>query len=197
MSVRTVTVSLSALAAVALPLTQPAETAAAAPRQLQDAFTATTMGMTPAGLGLKIQIIEWTDEAGRADVIAALMGDADTSLAKLPTAGYVWPAASPVGYTIKYAQRTPAAGGGERITLVTDKPVGSYDYKKWSTADGTAKARPGYSVIELYLDASGTGVGNLSLGADVVIDDAADTVELATGGSVHNLLANVKREPHA
>jgi hypothetical protein len=182
--------------ALALLLAAGLDTAAAQyPRQIADAFTATTTGMTPAGVTLKMQVLEWTSDSARADVVATLVADDSAALAKLPTVGYVWPSGSPVGYTVKYAQRSPASDGGERITLVTDKPLGSYDYKKWSTT--TAAAKPvNYCVIELYLNGAGTGVGNFSLGADVAIDEAAGTVSLASGGSgVPNLLAEVKRGP--
>lgn len=166
-------------------------TAAAQPKQVQDTFTATTAGMTPAGLGLKVQIIRWSDEAARAAAIATL--DDSAALARLPTAGYIWPTGSPVGYTVKYAHKTPAAGGGERITLVTDRMLGSYDFKKWSPMTSAPTSAAKYSVVELYLDGNGRGVGNLSLGAEVVIDATGGTVTLATGGT--NLLANVERQP--
>jgi hypothetical protein len=170
--------------------------AAAQPKPLTAAFTATTMGMMPAGLGLRIQVIAWSDDDARADVLAALGEEnASQALGKLPTVGYVWPAGSPVGYTVKYAHVTPTAGGGERVTLVTDKTLGGYDYNKWSmAAGGNVSDRP-YSVVELYLDAGGLGVGNLSLGADVAMDEATKTVGLTTGETVTNLLANVRREP--
>lgn len=168
--------------------------AAAQPKRPVETFTATTTGMTPSGLGLRIQIIGWSDDAGRADVVAAL--DDAPALGRLPTVGYVWPAGSPVGYTVKYAHRTPADGGGERITLVTDKLLGSYDFKKWSVAGAPAPtaARP-YSVVELYVDGNGQGRGNLSLVADVTVDTAQGTVSLATGAGVESLLADVKRQP--
>ena len=80
-------------------------------------------------------------------------------------------------------------------TFVTDKSVGSYDYKKWSVAGATAKPEAGYSVIELYLDAAGNGTGTLSLAADVVVDAATNTVSLASGGT--SVLTQVRRQPAA
>lgn len=168
-----------------------AEPAAAEVRRVQDTFTATTSGMTPAGVNLRMQVLEWSSDAARADVIAVL--DDAAALAKLPTAGYVWPAGSPVGYTVKYAHRSTTDDGLERITFVTDKPVGSYDFKKWSAAAPAALPAASYSVIELYVDTAGTGVGNLSLAAEVVVDEATSTVTLARGGS--EVLADVKRQP--
>jgi hypothetical protein len=166
--------------------------AVAQPKRPIETITATTTGMTPAGLGLRLQIIGWSDEAARADVIATL-GDGP-ALARLPTVGYVWPTGSPVGYTVKYAHKTPAEGGGERITLVTDKPLGSFDFKKWSVSGPAARADGPYSVIELYLDSNGQGTGNLSLAAEVSTDEAAGTISLAAS-SGSGVLADVKRQP--
>jgi hypothetical protein len=165
---------------------------AAQVRRVEDAFTATTAGMTPAGVALRLQVLAWSDETARADVVAALETPDLPTLAKLPTVGYIWPTDSPVGYSVKYAHKMPASGG-ERITLVTDKPLGGYDYRKWSVADATAKTEAGYSVIELTVDSAGNGTGTTSLAADVVVDSAAGTVSLAAGGPA--LLAQVRREP--
>jgi hypothetical protein len=162
---------------------------AAEVRRVQDTFTATTSGMTPEGLNLRIQIFEWSNDAARADVIATL--EDASALAKLPTVGYVWPAGSPVGYTVKYAHRAMTDDGRERVTFITDRTLGGYDFKKWSVAAPAAQASS-YSVLELYLEGA-AGVGNLSLAAAVVVDEATSTVTLAQGGS--NVLADVKHVP--
>jgi hypothetical protein len=180
------------MAAIALVMASSAS--AAGPRSVADAFTATTANMTPAGLNLRMQILEWQEADARAEVVATLAAGADaaTPLAKLPTVGYVWPNGSPVGYSVKYAHRTSSGDGGERITLVTDRRLGSYDFKGWSVAAPAANDVP-YSVVELVLDGSGNGSGTLSLVADVALDEAAGTVMLQDGAP--SLLANVKREP--
>jgi hypothetical protein len=148
--------------------------------------------MTPAGLALRLQVLAWSDDSGRADVIAAIEAADLPALAKLPTVGYIWPKDSPVGYSVKYAQKT-SGSGGEKITLVTDKPLGGYDYRKWSVAGAAVKPEAGYSVIELTVDSAGNGTGTTSLAAEVVLDSAAGTVSLATGGPT--LLTQVRREP--
>lgn len=164
-------------------------------RRVEDTFTAETAGISPAGVALRLQVLAWSDDSARADVVSALEGPDLATLAKLPTVGYIWPTDSPVGYSVKYAYRTDAAGGGERITLVTDKPLGSYDYRKWSVSGAAAKTEPGYSVIELTLDAAGNGTGTSSLVADVVVDPATSTVSLASGGAA--VLTQVRRQPDA
>jgi hypothetical protein len=166
----------------------------AAPRLVADAFTATTANMTPAGLSLRIQILAWQEAEARAEAVASLAAGADaaTPFGKLPTVGYVWPEGSPVGYSLKYTHREPQPDGSERITLVTDKPLGSYDFKGWSVASPAVKNDAPYSVIELVLNGSGSGSGNLSLVGEVSFDEAAGAVTLAS--ATPSLLTNVKRE---
>jgi hypothetical protein len=152
--------------------------------------------MTPAGVKLRIQVLEWQEADARSEVVATLAAGAEaaTELAKLPTVGYVWPNGSPVGYSLKYAHRVPAADGGERITLVTDRRIGSYDFKGWSVPNPAANGNAPYSVIELNVDGSGTGTGNLSLAAEVMLDEADSTVSLATSSGATRVLTDVKRE---
>ena len=179
--------------AALVPLVTP-NAEAAGPRLVADAFTATTANMTPANVTLRMQIIQWQEADARVEVIATLAGGADaaTPLAKLPTVGYVWPNASPVGYSVKFAHREPQANGGERITLVTDKRLGSYDFKGWAATSPSTPSSAPYSVIELDLNGSGTGTGNMSLAGEVMLDEAAGTVTLKASGP--SLLTDVKRE---
>jgi hypothetical protein len=167
----------------------------AAPRLVADTFTATTANMTPAGLSLRIQVLEWQEVDARAEVVASLAAGADaaTPIGKLPTVGYVWPQGSPVGYSLKYAHREQEPDGSDRITLVTDRPLGSYDFKGWSVASPAVKNDAPYSVIELELNDSGSGSGNLSLVGEVSLDEAAGTVTLDSSAAP-SLLTNVKRE---
>jgi hypothetical protein len=179
-----------AMAAIALLISFNAH--GSGPRLVADTFTATTANMTPAGANLRIQVIQWQDAAARTEVVATLAAEADAAtLGKLPTVGYVWQNGSPVGYSVKYANHTSEPNGNERVTLVTDKRLGSYDFKGWSAASATGNEVP-YSVIELELNNAGTGTGTLTLGSEVLLDEAAGTVALKDGAP--SLLTNVKRE---
>ncbi len=182
--------------AVALTSISPAGQTAG-PRTVADSFTATTANMTPAGVTLRLQILEWQEAAARTEVVAALAAgsDAATPLAKLPTVGYVWPNSSPVGYSVKYAHRTTSPDGGEQITLVTDRRIGSYDYKPWSVPSTAAAKNLPYSVIVLGVNSAGTGTGNLVLAGEVMLDETAGTVSIAAQAAAGNVLTNVKREP--
>jgi hypothetical protein len=162
---------------------------------IPDRFSATTAQITPRDVGLRVDVRTWSDEAGRADVVAALGGaEPSKALAELPILGYVWRSGSGVGYGVRYAHRTPTADG-ERLTFVTDKRLGSYEFKPW-VLDAPRKATDlEYSVIELYLDRNGAGTGSLSLAAPVEIDTAAATIKLADDAP--RVLADAKAQPKA
>ncbi len=166
---------------------------AAGPATVVDTFTAKTANMTPAGLELRVQILEWQNADARAAAVASMAAGADaaTPLGKLPTVGYVWPKESPVGYSVKYAHREQV-GGTERITLVTDKRLGSYEFKGWSAPNSVAQDVP-YSVMELYLGGTGAGTGTLSLVAEAMLDEEAGSVALKDGAAAPALLVDVKR----
>jgi hypothetical protein len=164
-------------------------------RRVPDTFTATTAEMTQAGITLKVDVLEWSDDDARAAVIAALTGAAEESgsLARLPTIGYVWTSGSGVGYALKYAHRMQAPGDGERVTVVTDRRLGAYSFHPWSAEGRSSETTPDYSVIELYLDDEGRGVGTMSLAADVIFDGDSGLVSLAEGAT--HVLSEAKREP--
>jgi hypothetical protein len=168
----------------------------------RDHFQATTTGMTPAGLLLRVDLLRYSDMAGRQAVVAALSSggaDGQKALAELPTLGYVWAGDGGVGYSVKYAYRAPTPQG-QRVTLVTDQRLGAYDFKPWAVKGAAAKpaasagADPAYSVIELYLDGQGKGDGTLSLAAGVKLDKDNAVVDLARDGAAH-LLTNAVLEP--
>jgi hypothetical protein len=172
--------------------------AAAAPqaRRVPETYTATTTEMTPTGTTLKIEVMDWSADDARADAVAALTDsdDVKTALKALPTVGYVWLDGSGVGYSIKYAHRDPA-GDGERVTIVTDKPLGSYSFKPWAVEKSTATKQYDYAVIELLLDHDGRGSGTTSMAADVALDKAAHSVDLQRTASTPMVLKDAKHEP--
>ena len=159
-----------------------------------DRFVATTTGMTPRGVELRIDIRKWSDDASRSAALAAVSTRfaAPKALDNLPTLGYVWVGHSALGYAVKYAHRswTPE---GQRVTFVTEKPLGTYDLKPWAADPPLARADGEYTVIELYLDARGRGDGTLSLASDPRIDAKDLTISLAS--EAPRLLKNAVFQP--
>jgi len=155
-------------------------------------YGATTTNMQPAGLDLRFDILRWSDEAARAAVVKALESeDVHDALDDLPTVGYVWPDGSPVGYAVKYAD-DGTSDSGERLTLVTSRPLGSYDFGGWKVDGSGANGDLAYTVIELDV-ADGNASGTASLAAAVDIDAAAGTITLTRTAATPVLFDNVRR----
>lgn len=168
---------------------------AAAPAAAADdveRFTATTTNLEPEGLTLRIDVLRWSDEDAAAAVVAALQSDeAGQNLDAVSTTGYIWPQGSPVGYSIKYARRD-AADAGSRLTFVTSRELGSYDFGGWTVANDPGLEPLDYTIIELDLPESGSGSGLASLAAPVDVDAAAGTVRLNRDGDPQVLFTDVR-----
>jgi hypothetical protein len=158
-----------------------------------------------AGSALTIDLFRWSTDAERAPVMAALAAPAPPAAAPAgaagragragraggrgtpppplspaarlsaavkaaPTLGYIW-SDGVTGYSIKYAWHA-----GDRVVLMTDRRLGAHA-PEWALGPGPAPDAE-YTLIELHLDAKGTGEGKTSLSANVVADQAARTLAL-------------------
>ena len=111
---------------------------------------------------------------------------------KAPTIGYIW-TTDITGYSIKYAFHAPLPDGGERIILATDRRLGAYS-PGWKIAAATpSDADYQFTLIEIRLDAKGSGEGKASLMTKVVVDNEAKTIALDNYASTPAILQNVKR----
>jgi hypothetical protein len=167
-----------------------------------------TVNGAPAPNGLTITLERWSTDAERAPVVAALAvrppapappagagaaagraagrgGRAggrgapppaspavrlSAAIKAAPTLGYIW-GDGVTGYSIKYAWRA-----ADRIVLITDRRLGAHA-PEWALPQGPA-ADAEYTLIEMHLDAKGVGEAKTSLGANVAIDTAANTLAL-------------------
>jgi len=87
-----------------------------------------------------------------------------------PTLGYIW-GDGVTGYSIKYAWHA-----ADRVVLITDRRLGAHA-PEWALPAGPAPDAE-YTLIEMHLDAKGVGEGKTSLGANVALDGAANTLAL-------------------
>jgi hypothetical protein len=115
------------------------------------------------------------------------------ALEGIATAGYVW-STGPLGYAVKYAHRTTTPDGGQRIVLVTDRPLGSWERPTWKIGGQGTTDTP-YSVVELRLNAKGRGEGKVALAAPSGIDQQAKTIALTDYEKAPVLLQDVQRAP--
>ncbi|MGD8340548.1 MAG: hypothetical protein PVH89_07170, partial [Gammaproteobacteria bacterium] len=168
--------------------------AVAQDRVVPDTYLAVTTNMQPAEVQLKADVIRWSSAEERAAVIAALDSDEPAAALKdLPTMGVVWRENSAVGNSIKYAYRT-GAEDGERVTLVTEKQIGYTSFKPWAAENPADEVSTDYTVIEMNVGEGGSGLGTMSLGANVSIDRESDLISLAADDA-EPLLTNVRMAP--
>lgn len=188
------------LAAVALT----ASPAAAQDAPVPETFTATTVNMEPAGEDLRFSVLQWSTEADRRAAVDVLTtpeaeaGGTDGELAallELPSLGHLWPGSSSVGYSLKYARRVPLAGGGERLTFVTGRRLGTFGRASWMPDGAPQTAGRPFTVIELRIDHTNNGEGKLSAGAEIVFDTNRSTVALRDYAGAPVLLEAVQRQP--
>jgi hypothetical protein len=162
-----------------------------------ESFTGTTVNLNPGtGENLKIDVFKWATDAERDALLAVVTGQGDTgvgaALEKAPTAGYIW-GSGPLGYSLRYAQKLTLSDGGERIILVTDRPLGSWGGEVWKASGQTTAPGYPFTVVELRLNKQGRGEGKMSLAAKVAVDDDAKTITLENYAAAPVLINNVKR----
>ena len=114
------------------------------------------------------------------------------TLQKAQSVGMIWTSET-VGYSIRYAYRLPQADGSERIILTTDRRLGAWNSSWKPVASGPAPDYP-FSVIELRLNATGSGEGKASLTGPITIDETAKSVALENYAALPVVLKNVKRQ---
>ncbi len=193
-------VVLSLLLAVAI-----AAPAAAQSDELETFRGTTTGAVSSEGVELRINVLRWTAEEDRGAVLSLITPapgqtagegeDLESALQDLQTVGFIWTGGS-LGYALKYAHRTEDEDGGERIVLVTDRPLGRWDRNgPWTGSDGSGPAAAAFTVVELHLDAEDRGEGKMSVDAPIEFNAPAGTVGLADYASAAVHLTNVYREP--
>ena len=72
--------------------------------------------------------------------------------------------ADTLGTLCRYAHRVPQPDGGERIILLTDRPLGSWGREAWKPSGQAAAPAYSFTLVELRLNKHGRGNGKLDLG---------------------------------
>ena len=179
--------------------------AAAQSDELETFRGTTTSAVSAEGVELRINVLRWTSEEDRGAILSLITpahgeaagegDDLEGALQDLQTVGFIWTGGS-LGYALKYAHRTEGPDGGERIVLVTDRPLGQWDRGgPWTGSDGSSPAAAAFTVVELHLDADDQGEGKTSAAAPIEFNAPARTVGLADYASAAVHLQDVYREP--
>jgi len=115
-----------------------------------------------------ISVKGWTSDAEAKSLKATLASggpDAAKKAIEKLDLGYISLVGS-LGWPINVAKAYPGANGGQRIVLMTDRPIGYVE----GLAQGASLNYP-FGIIELIVDAKGQGTGTIVGMARVTIDD--------------------------
>jgi hypothetical protein len=96
---------------------------------------------------------------------------------------------SSLGYDLRYARRVAGPDGGERITIVTDRPIGF-----WETRSMSRTVDYPFTVIDLRILGNGKGEGKMTVGTKITADKEDRTIVLEDYNVQPVLLTNVRRE---
>jgi hypothetical protein len=160
-------------------------------------FTCTAANLKPgAGETLRIDLFEWSSEADREKLLAALKDKGESGVSGVleatRTVGFIWTDES-IGYSVRFAHHVPLPDGGERIILATNVRLGRSN--PWKAVGQAGASDYPFTVIELRLNRRGSGEGKLSLTSKIEADDQGKTLVLADYEHAPALLKMVKREP--
>ena len=159
-----------------------------------ESYTATTTNVVGAGEPVRIELLKWSTDADRDRLTSVLAWYGEKEVAgSLPTVGYLWTSAS-AGYSIRYAYRIPAADGGQRIILLTDRKLGAWSPESWKpTAAATPDPNP-FSVVELRVNRAGQGEGKTSLTTKVTFEASTKSIALENYAAQPVILKGVTRK---
>jgi hypothetical protein len=164
-----------------------------------ETYTATAANLSiGSGQALRINVFRWSTDDERQKALSALGEKGGKGLpgelASAPSAGYLWTGEA-LGYTLRYAFKRVLPSGGERVILLTDRPLGSWSRAPWKATATTGAGDDSFTLIELRLNRAGIGEGKMSLATRVAPDEAAGTIALDHYDTAPVLLTNVKHQP--
>jgi hypothetical protein len=171
-SVRTLwLVSLLAIASAAL---------IASTQQPVARYAALAVDLTASGgqaaTPVTIVISRWATDAERDQLVSTLKERgpeaALTHLRDMSRAGSIGAPGS-VGMEIRFARRVQAPDGGQRLVLVTERPLSF-----WERRDAGRSTEYPFTLIEIRLGPNGKGEGKVSLATKVMVDREANIVVL-------------------
>jgi hypothetical protein len=153
-----------------------------------------TLGIA-AGIGrdVEITITRWSTESEREALVAAFLNQGPWRLLGLlrntPQLGRI-KAPRVTGCYLRFAARDPLPNGGQRLILMTDRPM-----SPWITWTQVPVSDYPFALIELHLNPTGGGVGKLSLATTVAYDDEHRIVALEHYAGAPVWLQDVRVEP--
>jgi hypothetical protein len=156
-------------------------------------FTATAIvnNNLASGAGqLIIRITRWSSPDERRMLVDTLLENGPkallTSLQHTKAVGSIRTPDS-LAYDLHYARETMLPGGGRRIVLATDRPIGF-----WEAANQPRTIDYPFTVVQMEIGADDKGHGTLSYATK--IKAYGDTIELENFASAPVMLTNIREE---
>ena len=151
------------------------EEAEAGAEELPLTFRAQAMNPNRGGTArFDIRLQRWTTGEERDTLLAALQED-DTlarTMGGLDRVGTLRPIRS-TAENLRYSRDVPTEDGGRMIILATDRPMAFVE--AWGL---TRTRRNDITVIQMTLDAEGSGEGVMMIGANVSWNEETDSIEV-------------------
>ena len=181
------------ISGVALGATLTASTAAS--QATTERFTAFAINTNTAGgaatANVDIQITRWTPDAERERLTTILLEQGAAkmleALKALPRLGSIRTTGT-VGWDLRYARRTELPDGGQRIELITDRPIGTFE-----AADQSRSMEYPFTMIDLRLNAKGEGDGKLYVATRIAADKGTRVIVMENYNIAPVTLTAVKR----
>jgi hypothetical protein len=151
-----------------------------------------TRGAATANVDLRIT--RWSTDAERNRLLTTLLERGPQKLLEalrdtLRTGTIRTP--DSLAYDLHYAWRMPLPDGGERIVLVTDRPIGF-----WEASRQLRSLDYPFTVIELRIGSNGEGEGKLSIATKVTAEKDSGTIVLENYNISPVMLNKVRREDY-
>jgi len=156
-------------------------------------FTASAINTNNATAGnIDITVTRWSTDKERDTLMSVVDQGTDKlleALQKLPPVGH-FGAPGNLSWDLHFARRIPQPEGGERVILATDRRIGV-----WEAAQQPRSIEYPFTVIELRLNAEGSGEGKMTVATKVIADKENNVIVLEDYNLQPVQLTNVKREP--
>ncbi|HVH25467.1 MAG TPA: hypothetical protein VM818_01865 [Vicinamibacterales bacterium] len=166
--------------------------AQAAPAPLR--LTAFAVNMSNIATGANSQVIiqidRWSSAADRDRLKAVFLEKGPERLLDAvqnsPRVGFVRLPTS-LGWDLRYAQADPLEDGGQRIVILTDRPIGSLEARN----QPRTRDYP-FTLIQIQLDRGGRGDGRMSVATKFTYDVQSNSVVLENYSTEPVRLQNVQ-----
>ena len=156
-------------------------------------YLATAIDMNRSASGnIEITVERWSTDAERDRLMKVLLDKGPEklldALQDVKRVGYIRTPDS-IGWDLRFARKTRLPEGGDRVVLVTDRPIGF-----WEARNQPRTIDYPFTFVELRLNKDGQGEGKLSLATKIIADKENNIVTLENYDTQPVMLTQVRRE---